>query len=341
MKKILFLLLLLLSPSMALAENKPLYVTIWAEYLPGWVWQEFYQETNIKVITRFYAQRSMGYEQILKTLPHNDLALTCFEHAQYLQQQDKIAPIDFERLQNKNYLQLFSLPKEFRQNFSHCLPFDWHLLGLVVNSQLIDPARLGSFAALWDDDITSRLYLPEEPRVLASMGLLALDASCNSDNAGKVNLARQNMEKLLPLADGVANYGLHDAMARGNTAVGLVWSGMSTGFNLNKLSNIKFVVPAGKPVLLVEGWVISKQAANLEGAYAFMDFLMRPDIAARLAGECGYPTINTQAKLPAAVAGNILYNPPLNMVREAELEKYVPLITRAFKDLCRPTEDNF
>ena len=309
-----------------LADDK-LYVSVWAEYLPSWVFKEFSEESGIKVVPQFYAHRNSGYTQLLAAMSQTDLALTCQEHLDMLKMRGSIEPIDFSKLRNIRHLQLADLPEQISKEFTHAVPFDWHLLGFLVNRDLVDPELVKSCADLWNPMVSGKVYLPDESRILVSVALLSLGYSANSGDAQQLKQAGDRLKQLLPLADAVSNYGMIDAITRGSTAVAVVWNGMPSGLNLAELSNLVFVLPQDTPLLLVESWVIPANAANREAAYAFIDFLMRPDIANRISHENGYPTINQAATLPHAIDTNVLLNPPPTLLRRAELEHYVPAIS--------------
>ncbi len=332
MKKFLLgLMLVLLTCGAGLAKDQQLYVSLWAEYLPGWVWQRFTEETGIKVIPKFYAQRAGASTQLAQTMPPVDLALAWQGASVQLKSQGLIQAIDYSRLQNFSHLQLTLLPALMEKNFSHAVPFDWHVMGLIINKELIDVNLVKSFADLWRPELKGKVFLPEEPRILASLALMSLGYSPNSANAEELAQAYAKALVLVAQVDGVGNYGMMDAMSRGSAAAALVWNGMPGGMlNLAAWPSIAFVLPQGQPLLLVECWVIPKNAQNQDAAYAFMDFLMRPDIAGRLGRELGYPTINQAVSLPEVIYDNVLFNPPLKLVEEAVFEGHVPALDESF-----------
>lgn len=327
-----FLMALLLPPAHARADDK-LYVSLWAEYIPSWVFQEFTKETGIKVVPKFYAQRHAVYNQLLETLSHMDLVMVCQDQAERFKASGDIMPIDYSRFKNVDNLGVLPPREAGRGGFSHTLPFNWHVMGLIVNRDLVDADMIKSFADLWRPEIRAKVFLPEEPRVLASLGLLVFKNSPNSADNGQLRQAFEKINELIPLVNECANYGMVDAFNSGSAAVTILWRSAPELFKLTALPNMVFILPEGKPLIMMESWIIPVTAQNQNAAYAFMDFIMRPDIADRISREVGFPTINRAVEPPQEISGNVLLNPSPELIENAWWENYTPAIDRIFGKL--------
>ena len=64
---------------------------------------------------------------------------------------------------------------------------------------------------------------------------------------------------------------------------------------MSENENLAYVVPSEGPNLWFDNIVIPKTVGNKEGAYAFINFLLRPEIAAQNAKYVGYATPNKDA----------------------------------------------
>ena len=322
------------------AGGKVLYIALWAEYLPAWVLQEFSQETGIKVMPRFYAQRAAGYSLIADQAVI-DLCLVSGGSMERLWRDKLLLPIDAGQLKNLEHLLPAALQYVVKDNNYAAIPYTWNLMGLVINKAMLDPSLLTSYKGLWNAKVKSRLYLPESPQMLAGIGLLAGGYSANESAGSALSKAYQKMAELAPFVDGISNYGMLEAMARGSAAVGVIWNGMVGAYRLAGLSNISFVLPEERPLLLIDYWVIPHSAGNVRAAYAFVDYLMRPDVAQRMMKEVGYPVINATANqnMPDTLKGNVLLNPPAELLDKAETERYVEAAGKMFEPLRRLYND--
>ena len=62
----------------------------------------------------------------------------------------------------------------------------------------------------------------------------------------------------------------------------------------------------------IDGWLMPKDAPNVENAHLFLDFLMRPDISAMVSNDQRYPSFNVPARqyLIPQVADDPAITPP-------------------------------
>ena len=75
-------------------------------------------------------------------------------------------------------------------------------------------------------------------------------------------------------------------------------------------------------MLWMDSMVIPKNARNVENAHAFIDYLLRPDVAKTISEEIGYATPNTAAlKLMAPeVRNNPIVYPDPETVQKGEFQ---------------------
>ena len=78
-------------------------------------------------------------------------------------------------------------------------------------------------------------------------------------------------------------------------------------------SKLEFVYPKDGFEIWVDNFAILKDAPHRENAYAFLNFLMRPDIAKAVSLNINYSTANLAAKklLPAEVRNNVALYPSM------------------------------
>jgi len=76
------------------------------------------------------------------------------------------------------------------------------------------------------------------------------------------------------------------------------------------------VFPTEGMPIFIDSWVMSKQAPNKDGAYQFLNFIMRPEIAARIADLTKFTTPNKAAEpyLPEDYRNNPMLNLPDEVV---------------------------
>ena len=89
--------------------------------------------------------------------------------------------------------------------------------------------------------------------------------------------------------------GVAAVMLSGEVRIGQIYNGeawMAEQAN----PKIRFVIPKEGPLLWVDNLVIPKSARHVEEAHAFIDFVLRPEIAKAIAEDVGYTTPNLAAR---------------------------------------------
>ena len=91
---------------------------------------------------------------------------------------------------------------------------------------------------------------------------------------------------------------------------------------------LDFFSPAGegKANVWVDGWVIPADAKNVENAHIFLDYMMRPDVAAADSNFTWYATANQDAipLIDTAVTGSIAAFPPADAVANMYTLNVIP-----------------
>jgi spermidine/putrescine transport system substrate-binding protein len=143
---------------------------------------------------------------------------------------------------------------------------------------LLDPAfngQVGMFAEMIDT---------------MCLTILSLGKECKDATLEDAQAAQQ---KLLPAAEAGQFedfYGndYYDALAQGNIALTMAWSGDISQMQLNDNPDVKFVVPDTGGLLFVDNMVMPKVVDHPADAYALMDYWYSLDAAVPLTEYIGY-----------------------------------------------------
>jgi len=161
------------------------------------------------------------------------------------------------------------------------LAYDPNMTGREITTfdDLLDPAfsgRAGGFSDMRD---------------MFGLTLLSLGVEPEHANVGDVTAAQQ---KLLGVPDGHFRgfYGneYYDALAAGDLAISVAWSGDISQMNLYDNDKVKFVVPDTGGMRWNDNLVIPKGGANLENAHKLIDYYYSLAAATMLSEYVGYFT---------------------------------------------------
>ncbi len=300
MKKIVLLITLMSTIIMA---GDTLRIITWKGYAPAEFVKEFEKETGIKVkitysnneemIAKLRATRGGGF----------DLAQPSGDRVFFAQSKFPIyQPIDFSKvnLEQLKPAMVDSIKKNTTvEGKVYALPFCYGTTGLIVNKKLAPDAN--DWSDLWNPKYDGKIsYRLKRPLLIATAFGMGEDpfALYNDKKAYKALMKRVET-KLIENKKYVKNY-----WTSGDTQVNIIKSGDANvisgwdgkGWSLHKINpDIDFVAPKSGALGWIDTFAIPAKSKNVEGAYKWINFMLKAKNAAHFTNKEGYGTASKEA----------------------------------------------
>ncbi|MDD3310583.1 extracellular solute-binding protein [Pseudodesulfovibrio sp.] len=334
MKKILAAMaLILLCATSALAQGGELFLYIWSEYIPDQVVQDFTKETGITVHLSTYDSNEAMYAKIKLAGEGYDLIVPSSDYVALMGRQGLLLPLDKAQLPNFANLAPRFLDQPFDKGNTYSVPYMWGSTSIAVNTELTNGIKVESIADLWNPALSGKLLMPNDPREVFGLALRLLGYSGNETDPGHLKQAYEKLKTLMPMVRVFDSDSPKQALLSGEVAAGVVWSGEAFVACAENPA-IKWVYPPEGVSLWVDSLCIPKGAKNVKEAHAFLNYLMRPDVAALISQEMGYSTPNAKAMelLPAEVRDNPIVYPPADVMQRGEFQDYLGESMKIYDD---------
>ncbi len=219
---------------------------------------------------------------------------------------DVIAPSDWmiARLIRLGYLQ--ALDKSLLPNFDanaqdvfrdpwydpgnvYSIPWQSGIVGIGYNPTLTG-REITSFDDLLDPAFAGRVGMFSE--MIDTMSLAILSLGVKPEDATMADVQAAHDKLLAPAQAGQFRsfYGndYYDALAAGDVALTIAWSGDVSQMQLYDNPNVKFVIPSTGGLLFVDNMVIPNGAEHVADAYKLMDYWYSLEAAVPLTEYIGY-----------------------------------------------------
>jgi len=310
------------APGHATKKSKELFLFIWSEYIPDSVLADFEKETGIKVtVTTYDSSESMFSKLKLTGGKGYDIVVPSADYVMRLGGEGLLQPLDHKRLTNLGNIAPKFLGRPFDPENRWSIPYMWGSTALAVNSEKIDPKTVQSWADLWRPEFKGRLLLPNDMRGVLGIGLKLQKHSLNTRDAAQI---KEAYEKLRPLMDSVKVFDSDSpkqAVLAGEVDLAVMWNGEAKVAH-EENPKIVYVYPKEGFSMWMDNLSIAKGAKHVDSSYAFIDFILRPDISARICSEMGYATPNkaAMAQLSKAELENPIIYPPEDAYERGEFE---------------------
>ena len=199
--------------------------------------------------------------------------------------------LNFQTLHN---IDPYFLDLPFDPENKYSIPYFWGTVGIAYNPELLEGQTFESWEDLWDPTLEQEIVLVDSAREVIGMGLNALGYSLNSTNILELEEATEKLKTLKPNIKAIIGDEITQLMVNGEAAVALTWSGQAADMMWEN-EDIDYAVPEEGSNLWFDNMVIPRTAKNIDGAHAFINFMLDAEIAAQNADYVGYSTPNLAA----------------------------------------------
>ena len=315
------------------AGSGELYLYIWSEYIPDEVVEKFTKETGIKVHLSTYDSNEAMYAKIKLAGEGYDLIVPSSDYVGLMRRQDLLLPLDKTKLPNFSNLAPKFLDQAFDPENTYSVPYMWGSTAIVVNTGMLGKSAVNSIADLWKPEMDGRLLLPNEPREAFTLALKLLGYSLNEIDPLHLEEAYQKLKELIPRVRVFDSDSPKQALLSGEVVVGVTWNGEAYIANQEN-PELEYIYPPEGYSLWMDSMCIPKGAKNTDEAHAFLDYLLRPDVAATISVEMGYSTPNAKAMevIPEDVRNNPIVYPSEADAERGEFQDYLGEAMKIYDD---------
>jgi len=283
----------------------------WADYIAPDTIEKFQNEYGIKVNYDIYDASETVDAKLLAGNTGYDVIVHSNAFSARLAPVGVYQKLDLSRIPNVKYLDpdTMRVIDAWDGISEYNVPYFWGTTGYAWNADMVR-ARLGdhpmdSGDVIFDPAVVSKLAdcgvslldspLDVMPMLLAYLGL---DPSAVDDES--LNAARTRLLEIRPYIRYFSNVKLLVDMPNKEICVAMSWSGdYATAAARAKEAGIeidlRYTAPKEGSGLWVDGIYMPKDAKHKDNAYLFINFLLRPDIAADITNAVNYATANRGA----------------------------------------------
>lgn len=320
----------------AQADDKVLHVYNWSDYIAPDTIANFEKESGIKVVydvfdsnetleAKLLAGKS-GYDIVV---PSNNFLAKQIKAGVY-QELDKSKLSNYDNL-NKSLLKAVSVSDPDNK---HAFPYMWGSIGIGYNPEKVKAALGVDKIDSWD-----AILKPENLAKLKSCGVSFLDSPTEmlpvalhylglpTDTQKKADL-KQAEDLFLKLRPSIGYF--HSSkyisdLANGNICVAVGYSGdvqqaKSRAVEAGGKVKVAYDIPKEGAGSFYDMVAIPKDAENVDAAYKFMNYLLKPEVMAAITNSVRFP--NGNEKATALVDKDITSDPGIYPSADVQAKLY-------------------
>ena len=301
-------------------DKKPtLNVYNWGEYIEPAVIKDFEKEFNVKVNYNTFATNEDMYVSIKKGGTSYDVAFPSDYMIERMIDEDMLEKLDKNNIPNLKNIEERFLDLAYDPDNDYSVPYMWGTFGILYNKNMVDE-EVDSWDILWNEKYSKKILMLDSQRDSLAVALKKLGYSMNTRNIEELEKAKEELIKQKPLVYAYVGDEVKDMMVAEDAALAVVWSGDAEAA-IWENENLDYAIPKEGTNLWFDSMVIPKNCKNKELAEKFINFMLRPDIAARNTEYIGYSTPNEKAQelLPANIVNSKIAYPTDEEMGDVEI----------------------
>ncbi|MBE3595998.1 MAG: ABC transporter substrate-binding protein [Hydrogenibacillus sp.] len=292
----------------------------WGDYIDPDVLRRFEEETRIRVIYQTFDSNEAMLAKIRQGGTPFDVAVPSEYTVSRMIAEDLLIPLDHAKLPNLKNIDPLFLNLPFDPGNRYSVPYFWGTVGIAYNKDALGDGAIRGWNDLWDPDYRDSVLLIDGVREVMGMGLNSLGHSLNDTDLEHLTAAKAKLDALTPNVRAIVGDEIKFLLANEEAPIGVVWSGDAAEV-IDENDAFDYVIPEEGTNLWFDTFVIPKTATNVDGAHAFINFMLDAEVAAQNTEYVRYSTPNREALayLPPEITEDQRFYPDAETLRRLEV----------------------
>jgi putrescine transport system substrate-binding protein len=293
------------------APDRVVNVYNWGDYIAPGVIEEFTAATGIHVNYDIFDSQEMLETKLLAGRSGYDVVVVTGHFLERLVPAGAFRKLEFERLPGRTNLDAELMAKFalYDPGNAHAVGYTWGTVGIGYDESRLreraPTAPTDSWRLVYDPAVARRMTscgisMIDSPSDVISATLAALGFDANHPTPQQLAAAEQTLLGVRPQLRKIDTGNQINDLAGGTICLMVTWStnvqvARNRAREAGVAADFRYVVPKEGSVAWFDSLAIPADAPHPEAAHAFIEFMLRPDIAARNASYIGSASMNAAA----------------------------------------------
>lgn len=276
-------------------EGQTLNLFTWEGMFPEEVLKGFTEETGIAInyVNFDYDETMLAKLQTAKGGDY-DLVIADDYIIELAVSEGLVSKLDKEKI--SNYININSI---YQGQFydpadEYTVPYGAGVQTIVYNPDMVD-MKITGYEDLWNESLSDNVGIIASSRVIDGMALKVLGESYNVEDIATIEEAGEKLLELAPNIRLIKDDNIQDDLLSGEINAAVMYTSQVT---MSKLANpgLEIIYPKEGIGFGIMPQFIPVNAPNPEAAYAFIDYILRPEVSAACFEFLGYYCTNLAAE---------------------------------------------
>ena len=328
MRRLLFPVVLLLGALPAATQERVVNVYNWSDYIDPTTLEDFTKETGIKVVYDTFDSNEVLETKLLAGKSGYDVVVPSASFLQRQIQAGVYRKLDKSKLPNLKYAWPVVTARlaTYDPGNEHAVNYMWGTTGIGYNvtkaKELLGSQPLDSWNIVFKPELLSKfkdcgINMLDAPEELIPSALNYLGLDPDSKKPADIEKTSALLEKIRPFIKKFNSSEYINSLAAGEICLTVGWSGdvfqakkralEAAESTKKKAVEVDYALPKEGTLMWFDSLAIPKDAEHAEEAHAFINFMLRPEIAARNSNAMTYANGNLESQ--KLIDKEVLNNP--------------------------------
>jgi spermidine/putrescine transport system substrate-binding protein len=328
------------APPAGADPEKTLVLGIWSNYMPAETLKVFEKEQGCRVEVPWnYSSNDELLSKLQTKASGFDLVVPSDLILKMLADQDLLEKLDLTKLPNIKHLDPYFRRRTADLKEEWAVPYTWGTVGIAWRADKVK-GDIDSWSVFGTDRGGGNTYLLDEARDAIGAALLFHGKSVNSVVPKDLAEAKVTLLEWKAHLKGYTGE-VKDHLLSGEAWIIQAYNGDVAQAMRESPGKFKFAVPKEGGIRWVDNLVIPKGAPHKDLAYKFIDYILRPEVAADLSSRIRYAVPNrtaiTDEKLDMEIRKDPVIYPPQEvrqlLFQEEDIGKDLKLYTDLWSEV--------
>lgn len=275
-------------------DNKELVLYTWEGLFPQKVLTDFEDETGIRIISSNFDSNETMFEKVQQSDGKDyDLVIGDDYIIEQIVNNGLAKELDKEKLKNYDNINPLYQSQFYDPENKYTIPHGAGIPLIVYDPEQVD-FEIQGYEDLWNPALEDKIATIASYRAVEGMVLLTMGKSMNEQDPAVIKEAGEKLKELAPNIRMIQDTNTQNALLNGEASVGILYTSQVIAA-LAENPDLKVVYPKEGLGFGIMNFFIPKNAPDTEEAYAFLDYILEPEVAAKCFDFVGYYCTNKAA----------------------------------------------
>lgn len=297
-------------------DQRPrLNVLNWSSYVGPETIPNFEREFGVYVRYAVYESNEEMLARIMGGNSGWDVVFPTSYLIEPMREMGLVASLNHRRLGNLQHLDTLFQKPVWDPELRWGVPYMWNATGICHSTEL----ELESWEDLWDSELQGQITMLDDPVDVFGACLKKIGKSINTREPSELRAAQAEAIEQKELLQAYVNAEVRDQLVAGDVRAAQLWS-TTAQQAIDETDKLTFTYPSEGFPLYPDVAVILRESRRTDLAHEFLNYLLRPEVAAGVVRGARTATANGSARalLPEDLRQNERFYPPAAIMARGE-----------------------